>query len=120
MNKKILIIDHDRKDSADMVQVLTTIGYNDIVCVYTGGEGIIEADLVVPEIVIVALVLPDIKGFDVCKALRKISKLRDCKIILITGKLSTIDHYQKRHCEADEFITKTPSYESLISAVENN
>ncbi len=116
MNKKILIIEADEKDRLGMTRTLATIGYNNVVVACTGQEGLKIIRSKKPDIVIIALALPDLKGFDVCKEIKCMEGIHS-KVILITGKLNIIEPHWKRNSHADAFITKTASYESLTQAI---
>ena len=118
VNKKILIIDADPIDGACMAVVLSKVGHRNIQFALTGEEGIEKVKLEKPKIVIVALVLPDYKGFELCEIIKSIEEPSP-KVILITGKLNIIDNHWLHNTKADAFIAKSATYESLCQAVSN-
>jgi len=116
MDKKILIVDSNQKDRKAMEEVLTKVGHKNIQFAKTGKEGIEKVKREKPKIVIVALILPDYKGFEVCEIIKSIEGPLH-KVILITGKLKTIDNYWLKNTRADAFIVKSDTYESLCQTV---
>jgi DNA-binding response OmpR family regulator len=67
-------------------------------------------------VVVVALALPDYKGYDICQKIKSMNGLKT-KVILITGKLKTVEPSWAKNSGADEVLVKSSTYESLCQAV---
>jgi two-component system, OmpR family, response regulator MtrA len=72
MNTKILIIDDDTAITELMSMLLKTHGFEAITA-NTGAEGIQLARETTPNVVILDLMMPDVDGWQVCKAIRQFS-----------------------------------------------
>jgi len=70
-----------------------------------------------PALVILDLMLPEISGLDVCKAIRAES---DVPIIIVTAKDSEADKVTGLELGADDYVTKPFSVRELISRVRAN
>ena len=87
---KVLVIEDDRSLAEVMVYNLKQAGYETIVA-HDGQDGLLQAQIKTPDIVILDLMLPVIDGHDVCRRLRADSSLRDLMIIMLTAKAEETD-----------------------------
>lgn len=69
----------------------------------TGADGLAEFRRTVPDLVLLDLRLPDMSGFDVCRALRSESIV---PIIIITAQTDTHDMVAGLEAGADDYVTK--------------
>ena len=69
----------------------------------TGSAGLAEFDASTPDLVLLDLRLPDISGFDVCRAIRAKSIV---PIIMITAQTDTHDMVAGLEAGADDYVTK--------------
>ncbi len=70
-----------------------------------------------PALVILDLMLPELSGLDVCKAIRAES---DVPIIIVTAKDAEADKVTGLELGADDYVTKPFSVRELISRVRAN
>ena len=110
---KILIIDDNLHDREAIAFFLKSNGYEDILVASSGKEGIEKAIDGRPDVVILDVVLPDVKGYGICKAIKECPEL-NCKIILITGEYHQNDPVSASHAAPDYFLAKTNFYNSLL------
>ena len=115
-NQKILLID----DEPDILEFLS---YNfrknkfGVMTAKDGVEGIRKAETEIPDIIISDILMPEMNGIDLCKAVRKNSEMNLTPFIFLTA-LS--DDYKVLHAMlsgADEFVTKPIRFEYLLSIV---
>lgn len=74
MPTKILVIDDDVAITELMSMLLKTHGY-EVITTNTGAEGINIAKAKNPGVVLLDLMMPDVDGWQVCKAVRKFSNV---------------------------------------------
>jgi DNA-binding response OmpR family regulator len=82
---------------------------------YTGGEGY---DLAISEdydLIILDIMLPDMDGITICKALRK--NKNHCPILLLTAKGQTSEKVEGLNSGADDYLTKPFSFDELLARV---
>jgi two-component system, OmpR family, response regulator RegX3 len=113
---RILIVE-DEQPLADTVRYnLEREGY--AVAVAPDGRGALDrfrADN--PALVILDLMLPEVSGLDVCRAIRSES---DVPIIIVTAKDSEADKVTGLELGADDYVTKPFSVRELVSRVRAN
>ncbi len=74
MPTKILVIDDDIAITELMSMLLKTHGF-EVITTNTGAEGINIAKAKNPSVVLLDLMMPDVDGWQVCKAIRKFSNV---------------------------------------------
>ncbi len=110
---KILIIDDEVKITEVIKSYLERSGYE----VYTAfnGEQSLEAfEKVQPALVILDLMLPDMSGEEICRRLRKQSRV---PIIMLTAKIEEPDIIHGLDIGADDYLTKPFSPRQLTARV---
>lgn len=117
MAKKILVVD-DEPDLLDVVLTrLEVTGYE----VFGGTDGRQALELarkIMPDLIILDIYLPEIKGDEVAKILKSDEKLKHIPIILISATTVSIALLAKES-GADGYLTKTFEPEELIAMVKN-
>ena len=113
---RILIVE-DEESLADSVRYnLEREGYT--VATARDGRAAIEAfRSTQPALVILDLMLPELSGLDVCRAIRAESEV---PIIMVTAKDSEADKVTGLELGADDYVTKPFSVRELISRVRAN
>ena len=86
MNPKILLVD-DSNTTLLMEQVLFDryTKYN-LVTARDGQEAIQKALAEEPDLILMDVIMPKMDGFDACREMRKLEKLRRVPIILVTSR----------------------------------
>ncbi|ONI45381.1 DNA-binding response regulator [Candidatus Epulonipiscium fishelsonii] len=111
--KKILIIDDDPNIAELLSLYLQKEGY-ETKEVYTGLAGVEAFCLYNPSLVLLDLMLPELDGYDVCKEIRKISKI---PVIMLTAKGDVFDKVLGLELGADDYIAKPFDPKELIARV---
>jgi two-component system, OmpR family, response regulator RegX3 len=113
---RILVVE-DEESLADSVRYnLEREGY--VVSVAPDGpNALARFRIEPPSLVILDLMLPDISGLDVCRAIRAES---DVPIIMVTAKDSEADKVAGLELGADDYVTKPFSMRELVSRVRAN
>jgi DNA-binding response OmpR family regulator len=112
--KKILIVDDEMKIVEVVKSYLENSGYS-VYEAYNGKEALDKFEKVNPNLVILDLMLPDITGEEICKALRKKSRV---PIIMLTAKVEEEDVLKGLNIGADDYVTKPFSPRQLAARVE--
>lgn len=116
MNMKkanVLIIEDERKIS-DIVKVYLEREGFAVTAAFTGKEGI-AALKDRPDLIILDLMLPDMRGEDICETIRQDS---DVPIIMLTAKAEEEDKIQGLGLGADDYVVKPFSPRELIARVQ--
>ncbi|HBR15253.1 MAG TPA: hypothetical protein DD723_06905 [Candidatus Omnitrophica bacterium] len=115
--KKILVIEDDEQDRKSILRVLKKAGFEEIASCETGREGIVMAECLRPDLVIVDTVLPDLDGFVVANEINAIQDLT-VKIILCTGFSDAYDPFMAQLAGADNYMMKIAGFKNLLERVE--
>jgi len=100
--ESLLFIEDDDGIRLALSLALEDEGYS-VVQAPTGTDGLRQFEAVQPDLVLLDLRLPDMSGFDVCRALRARSIV---PIIMITAQTDTHDMVAGLEAGADDYVTK--------------
>jgi len=110
---RILIVDDDPRIVAALRRALVYEGY-DVDTAGDGAEGLRQARLVAPDLVVLDVMMPGLDGFEVARRLRAGG---DVGILMLTARDSTADRVQGLDSGADDYLVKPFSYEELLARV---
>ena len=116
MPGKVLIIEDERNIQELLNFNITNAGY-DVYIADNGTGGIKKAEDILPDIIILDLMLPDIDGFEVCRYLKSESKTKPIPIIILTAKSEELDKVLGLELGADDYITKPFSIRDLLARI---
>ena len=110
---KILVIE----DEADIRQVLDynlrTAGH-DVITVERGREGLLAAREQRPDLVLLDLMLPDVSGTEICRAIKDDPSTRTTPVVMLTARAEEIDRVVGFEIGADDYVTKPFSVRELV------
>jgi len=110
---KILVVDDESRIVEIVRAYLERDGY-EVIIAENGKSAIETARTQHPDLIVLDLMLPEISGWDVCRALRKES---DVPIIMLTARDDTTDKVVGLELGADDYITKPFEPKELVSRV---
>jgi len=113
---KILVIEDDRSLSEVLTYNLKQAGY-EVLLSSDGQDGLLQAQIKSPDIVILDLMLPVIDGLDVCRRLRAGTATRDMLILMLTAKSEESDELVGFTLGADDYVTKPFSVKVLLERI---
>jgi len=114
--RKILVID-DEKDILDLVvPPLVKEGYQ-VSTSLSGQEALEKVRLERPDLVILDVMLPDLDGIEVCRALKWDAATRKIPVVMVTGKADESDVVLGLGIGADDYISKPFRLKELLARV---
>ena len=113
---KVLVIEDDRSLVDVLTYNLKLAGYEVIVAT-DGQDGILQAQLKQPDIVLLDLMLPVVDGLDVCRRLRAGTDTRDMLIVMLTAKAEESDELVGFSLGADDYVTKPFSVKVVLERI---
>ena len=114
--RRVLIVE-DETSLADSIRYnLEREGYA-VDVAYDGRDALRHARLEPPDLVLLDLMLPEMAGLDVCRALRAESNV---PIIMVTAKDAEADKVAGLELGADDYLTKPFSMRELVARVSAN
>ena len=115
---KILVVD-DEADAVELIAFNLRAAGFDVVTAADGQEAMKKARLELPQLILLDLMLPEIDGLEVCKALRRDPNTAQVPIIMVTAKAAEIDRVLGLELGADDYVVKPFSPRELVLRVKN-
>ena len=113
---KILLVD-DEPDILEIVGFnLSQEGYR-IVTAANGKEAISKAKSVLPDLIIMDVMMPEMDGIEACEAIRKIPELENVIITFLTARNEDYTQVAGFDAGADDYISKPIKPKLLVSKV---
>jgi two-component system phosphate regulon response regulator PhoB len=114
---RILVIE-DEKDIQDVLEYNLRQAGHKVNLASTGQDGLRLAREKKPDLVLLDLMLPDISGTDVCKAMKQDATLRDVQVVILTAKGEEIDRVVGFEIGADDYVVKPFSVRELVLRIQ--
>ena len=113
MNRKILIVDDDRKTVELIKLYLEKDGYR-VLAAYDGRQALELVRQRAPDLIVLDLMLPAVDGLDVCRLVRAESRV---PIIMLTARSTEEDKLLGLDLGADDYLTKPLSPRELVARI---
>ena len=113
---KVLVIEDDRSLAEVLTYNLKQAGY-EVLLATDGQDGLLQAQIKSPDIVLLDLMLPVIDGLDVCRRLRAGTATKDLLIVMLTAKAEESDELVGFSLGADDYVTKPFSVKVLLERI---
>ena len=116
--KRALVIEDEYSASKFLSMRLKNAGFA-VSTAFDGMTGLKEATETIPDLIILDLMIPQLPGEEVCKALRESfdEKLAKIPIIMLTGKDSMVDKILGKVIGADAYLTKPYEFSDLFGVI---
>jgi DNA-binding response OmpR family regulator len=117
VRKKILVVE----DDLDLVELLRfnliNAGFS-VFAALDGAEALKKARSVLPDLILLDLMLPELDGFAVCEILRRNNSTAGIPIIILTAISSQLARVAGIGAGANDFVTKPFSPKDLLGRIE--
>jgi len=113
---KILIVDDDN-------DILEFLSYNlqkyayQVYTAINGNEAIVKAKQIIPDLILLDVMMPEIDGIEACEEIRKIKELDNTLIVFLSARNEDYSHIAGYNAGADDYITKPIKPKVLISKI---
>ena len=117
VGKHILIVD-DYPDALEIWSLyLRLVGYQ-VSTAADGGEAIVQAEQLLPDLIVLDLELPGISGFEAARRLRRMPATHDIPLIAATGYSHHRQLSMAREAGFDQVVVKPVDPETLVEEIE--
>lgn len=116
VRKSILVVDDDEGILRTVQQILLANGYS-VLTAASGEKGIQIANLQKPDLILLDVILPGIKGREVCQRLKEDANTKDIPVIFLTAKDSPDDIQAEKEAGAINHLTKPVNARVLLAEV---
>ncbi|MCP2731839.1 sensor histidine kinase [Limnofasciculus baicalensis] len=113
---KILVIDDDVTVQLVLKNLLKSHGY-EVTIAQNGEEGLYQAQLIQPDLIICDWMMPYLDGLEVCRRVKANPDLSSTFLILLTMRDAICDRVKGLDGGADEFISKPIQPDDLLARV---
>jgi len=113
MAKKILLVD-DEPEILEICRDYLNASSYDVVTARDGAQGLSAFRRERPDLIVLDLMMPEMDGLDVCRAVRRESNV---PIIMLTARVEETDKLIGLELGADDYITKPFSPRELVARV---
>ena len=113
---KVLVVEDDRSLAEVLQYNLEQNGY-EVFCAYDGQDGLSQARLQLPELIVLDVMIPVLDGLEVCKMLRASSSTSDIPVIMLTAKSEETDQLVGFSVGADDYVVKPFSVKVLLQRI---
>jgi len=114
--KRVMIVDDSPDALALMEKVLADEGF-ELIKVSNATEVGLKAAQLLPDLILLDFLMPEVNGFEVCKALRANDQTRNTPIMAVTCLTKERDIERIFECGADEYLAKPFKVDQLLEKV---
>ena len=114
--RRVMIVDDDPDALALMEKILSDDGF-ELIKVSNATEVGLKAAQLSPDLILLDFLMPEINGFEVCKALRANEMTRSIPIMAVTCLSKERDIERIFACGADEYLAKPFKVDQLLEKV---
>ncbi len=119
MSKARLLIVEDDIDISNMLRIYFSSQGYDVDIAPRGSDALDKTRQVMPHLLILDIMLPDIDGYEVCRVLRTNTRTSHIPVLFLTQRDERSDKLKGLELGADDYITKPFDIEELKLRVQN-
>jgi len=116
LSKRIMVVDDDADALKLMENILTDEGF-ELIPVSNATEVGLKATQMMPDLILLDFLMPEINGFEVCTALRDNELTRSIPIMAVTCLAKERDIERIFECGADDYLAKPFKVDTLLEKV---
>jgi len=116
IQKRIMVVD-DEKDIVELISYNLELEKFSVIKAYDGESALEMLESVKPDLIILDLMLPVIRGLEVCKIIRKNPETESIPIIMLTARGDDMDRIIGFEMGADDYIVKPFNLKELIARI---
>lgn len=102
---RVLVVD-DNRDSAESLAKIVAMSGHQVRVAYNGEDALVAAESDPPDLVLLDIGLPGINGYEVAERIRRDPRLREAKLVAVTGWGQSEDRRRSREAGFDLHLVK--------------
>ncbi|MGA7721872.1 MAG: hybrid sensor histidine kinase/response regulator [Ignavibacteriaceae bacterium] len=118
MKNIVLIVDDNTKNLQLMSSILNP--FYQLLLANTGEKAIKTAELKMPDLILLDIMMPGLSGFDVCRILKENEKTREIPIIFLTAKTEESDISAAFEAGGVDYITKPIKIKEVLVRIKTH
>ena len=116
MSARVLVVD-DVPANVKLMEARLSAEYFDVVTAYSGADALAVCERAECDIVLLDVMMPDMDGFEVCRALKSNPVTHHIPVVIVTALDQPSDRVRGLEAGADDFLTKPVTDVALVSRV---
>ncbi|MBI3804722.1 MAG: response regulator [Nitrospirae bacterium] len=116
MGRRILVAD-DNIDTRQILRALLTRSGYDVFLACDGREALNEFERVHPDLALIDVMMPELSGLEVCRAVKSIPHLRSVPVVIITAKTDASLKEESRSAGADAVLIKPFNPREIVGTI---
>ncbi len=113
---KILVVDDDPYILMSLEFLMRKNGF-DVMVARNGTEALDLVEKQLPDLVLLDIMMPDVDGYEICRYIKKSTKLKNTKVVFVSAKSKETDIQKSYDLGASLYITKPFSTRELLKQV---
>jgi PAS domain S-box-containing protein len=117
--RRILVVDDNRDSAATLVMLLRLLGH-EVRDANNGQTALAILDQFIPDLVLLDLGMPEMSGYEVAKRIRSQPRLRNTRIVALSGYAGPTDRERSHDAGIDDHLVKPVEFaelQSILAAV---
>lgn len=113
----ILVVEDSPTQASQIEETLKKAGYSCRLA-FSGKDALAELERHRPVLVLADIVMPEMDGFEFCKAMKSAGPFKDIPVILLTQLSDPREVVRGMECGADDFVVKPYNEKALLARIE--
>jgi two-component system, cell cycle response regulator len=116
MTARVLVVD-DVELNVKLLEAKLASEYFEVISAYDGQSALDLADIELPDIILLDVMMPRMDGFEVCRRLKANPRTADIPVVMVTALSDVADRLRGLEAGADDFLTKPANDIALFARV---
>lgn len=112
----VLVVDDTPQNLDLLSEILTGDGF-DVRPAKSGGLALLSARTILPDLILLDIMMPDMDGYEVCRRLKKDLQMRDVPVIFISAMDDSVDRVKAFEVGGVDFVSKPFHAEEVLARV---
>jgi len=115
---KVIYIE-DKPEMIDLIKLMLAKKNYEVTGVTGGREGLVAVEQIKPDVVLLDLMMPDMDGWEVFRAMKANPDIENIPVIILTARAQSIDKVLGLHiAKVQDYLTKPFGQNELITSIE--
>jgi DNA-binding response OmpR family regulator len=114
------LIVEDEVEANKLLSMLVQLQGYEADSAYNGAEALAKVQSHVPDVIFLDLMLPDVDGYHVCRALKSAGTTSRIPVIIVTARLAAKNRIDSFRAGADDFVPKPYTPDQIFEALEES
>jgi len=112
--RKVLIADDSSTDLKNLEQIVSGAGYQ-VITAASGKDALAKAKADRPDAILLDVIMPDMNGFQACRAITNDAETKNIPVILVSSKGEKTDKVWGEEQGAKSYVTKPYTSDQILS-----